>query len=111
MTQKELAKMYGIKERKVGIKDKAKAKEIVDKILKCHKCGSRMEWIIDTNQCVCPNCTYAVGKKESKQLLSISRTLNDKNIKFLENNYAAVLEYEKTLETESAANSATPITE
>jgi len=101
MTQKELAKMYGIKTRKVGLKNKEKAKEIVDKILKCHKCGKRMTWIKDTNQCVCQNCIYSIGKKENKQIMSISRSLNDKNLKFLESNYDNVKKYEESLVEEN----------
>ena len=90
MTQKELAEMYGIKPRKTGLKDKRKAKDIVGKILKCHKCGGIMTWIKDTNQCVCPNCTYSIGKSENKQTLSVTKSVSDKSRKFLEDNYEAV---------------------
>lgn len=91
MTQKELAEMYGIKPHKGGLKDKRKATEIVKKILTCHKCGGTMRWIENTNQCVCDNCTYSVGKSEKRHSLSVTKSISDKNRKFLEDNYSSVL--------------------
>ena len=91
MTQKELAEMYGIKQRKGGLKDKRKATDIVCKILKCHKCGGVMRWIEDTNQCVCEKCTYSIGKNDDRHTLSVTKSISDKSRKFLEDNYASVL--------------------
>ena len=87
MTQKELAEMYGIKPRRVGLRDKKKAIEICTKILKCHKCGESMHWVEGTNICVCPTCTYSTGKKESKKVFSVYKTISEKSKKFLTENY------------------------
>lgn len=87
MNMKELASMFNIKEQDKSMKNKEKATEIIGKILRCHKCGSQMKWIEDTNVCVCPNCTYIVGKKEKDpKTYSVTRTLSDKSRRFLENN-------------------------
>lgn len=90
MNMKELASMFNVKEQDKSMKNKKKAKEIIGKILRCHKCGTQMRWIEDTNVCVCPNCTYTVEKKENgkskKVTYSVTRTLSDKSRRFLENN-------------------------
>lgn len=101
MDIKEVSKLFGVKEHDKSMKNKTKAKEIIDKILKCNKCGSQMKWIENTNVCVCPNCTYTYGKKNKKdkkdttKTLSISRTLSDKSRRFLENNYNVVAKESK----------------
>lgn len=99
MTQKELAEMYGIKPHKTGLKDKKKAKDIVCKILKCHKCGGTMKWITDTNQCVCPTCSYSIVENENKQSLCVTKSISNKSRKFLEDNYSSVLRLIKKEET------------
>ena len=87
MTQKELAEMYGIKPRRIGLRDKKKAVEICTKILKCHKCGESMRWVEGTNICVCTTCTYSTGKKENKKVFSVYKTISEKSKKFLTENY------------------------
>ncbi len=87
MNLKEVAAMYGIEEKDCAMKNKKKANEIMDKILKCHKCGGQMNWIEGTNICVCPTCTYSIGKKENKETYSVSKMIQDRSKRFLENNY------------------------
>lgn len=99
MNIKEVATMFGVKEKNNAMRNKQKAKEIMGKILKCHKCGSQMNWIEGTNVCVCPTCTYSVkkkGKNETKEVFSVSKTLQEKSRKFLENNYQYITEKEST---------------
>lgn len=102
MTQKELAEMFGIKPRKVGLRDKKKAIEICTKILKCHKCGESMHWVEGSNVCVCPTCTYSVGKKENKQVFSVYKTISEKSKKFLTENYDTFIKASKKKEESEA---------
>lgn len=98
MNMNEVAKMFNVKEQNKAMKNKEKAKEIIGKILKCNKCGGQMNWIENTNVCVCPNCTYTVvkkGKKDTTETCSVSRTLSDKSRKFLENNMKYITEESK----------------
>lgn len=95
MDLKELAEMYNVKPRKVGLRDKKKATEICTKILKCHKCGKSMDWVENTNICVCPTCTYQIGKKDNKQTFSVHKTISDKSKKFLSENYQTFLKNNK----------------
>ena len=84
-----------VNKKKSGMKNKKKATEIVNKITTCPKCKQPMKWIADTNICVCPTCTYVIGKDENKEEYSFTKTLNDRNIKFLRDNYDAVKEREE----------------
>lgn len=86
MNINEVATMFGIENRSKAMKNKEKAKEIIDKILKCPKCGKQMKWIEGTNVCVCSTCTYSIDEKENKKSYSISKILQEKSRKFLENN-------------------------
>lgn len=90
MTFEEFKKQ-NYKEKDRTMKNKKKANEILDKILMCPRCKKRMRWIENTNIIVCDNCTYSTTHKEKdkevKKDYSVSRTLNDKNKKFLEINY------------------------
>lgn len=90
MNMKEIAALYGIKEVDKSMKNKTKAKDIVEKILKCPKCGKPMHWVKDTNVCVCQTCTYTVGKKENKKTYSITKPLSNRDYKFLVNNYDSI---------------------
>lgn len=86
MNINEVATMFGIENRSKVMKNKEKAKEIIDKILKCPKCGKQMKWIGGTNVCVCSTCTYSIDEKENKKSYSISKILQEKSRNFLENN-------------------------
>lgn len=86
MNINEVATMFGVGNRSKAMKNKEKAKEIIGKILRCPKCGNPMKWIEGTNVCVCSTCTYSVGKKENKKTYSVSKTLQEKSRRFLENN-------------------------
>ena len=89
MTIKEVAKMFNVNtEKSRAMKNKRKAKEIMEKILLCPKCKQPMNWVEGTNICACPTCTYTIGKKENKETYSVSKTLSDKSRRFLENNYS-----------------------
>ena len=85
MTIKEVAKMFNVNTEKSRA---MKAKEIMEKILMCPKCKQPMNWVEGTNICACPTCTYTIGKKENKEIYSVSKTLSDKSRRFLENNYS-----------------------
>lgn len=87
MNMKEIATLFGVKERNASMKNKKKAVEIMEKILQCPKCKKPMKWIEGTNVCVCQDCTYTVGKKESKETFSVSKEIQNRSRKFLENNY------------------------
>ena len=87
MTMKEIATLFGVKEKDASMKNKKKAIEIMEKILRCPKCKKSMKWIEGTNVCVCPSCTYSLGKNEGKKTFSVSKTIQDRSCKFLENNY------------------------
>lgn len=90
MTITEFAKIYGSENVDKSMKNKNKAKEIAEKILTCPKCGKQMDWIKNTNICVCPTCVYTIGKNENKKVYSITKTLPDRSYKFLENNYDSI---------------------
>lgn len=98
MTISEIATLFGIKETEKSMKNKAKAKDILAKILKCHKCGDNMKWIEGTNVCVCEKCTYTVGKDEHKQTFSVSKNIPERSRRFLENNYSLLFEEDKEKE-------------
>jgi len=87
MDMKEIATLFGVKERDASMKNKKKAVEIMEKILSCPKCKKPMRWIEGTNVCICDTCTYSVGKNDNKKTFSVSKTIQDRSCKFLENNY------------------------
>ena len=91
MTIKELASMYNVNVKNKGMKNKNKAKEMIEKFLKCPKCKKTMTWIDGTNVCTCPICTYTVSKKVNKkevqETYSVYKTISEKSRIFLENNY------------------------
>lgn len=91
MDMKEIATLFGVKERDASMKNKKKAVEIMEKILSCPKCKKPMKWIEGTNVCVCETCTYTVGKKDNKKTFSVSKTIQDRSRKFLDNNYQYML--------------------
>lgn len=94
MNMKEIATQFGVKEKDKSMKNKKKAVEIMGKILTCPKCKKTMKWIEGTNVCVCPSCTFTVGKEKNKKTCSVSKTLQDRSRKFLENNYQYMTETE-----------------
>lgn len=87
MNIKEVAKMFGVTEKEKSMKNKDKAIEIMERTLACPKCKKTMRWVTGTNVAVCNTCTYVTGKEKNKKILSVSKTLNERNRKFLENNY------------------------
>lgn len=87
MNMKEIAALFGVKEKDRSMKNKEKAVEIMEKILACPKCKKTMKWIEGTNACVCPTCTFTVGKEKNKRICSVSKTFQDRSRRFLENNY------------------------
>ena len=87
MNMKEIATLFGVKERNASMKNKKKAIEIMEKIIQCPKCKKPMKWVEGTNVCVCQDCTYTVGKKESKETFSVFKEIPNRSRKFLENNY------------------------
>lgn len=87
MNMKEVAALFGVKEKDRSMKNKEKAVEIMEKILACPKCKKTMRWIEGTNACVCPTCTFTVGKEKNKRICSVSKTFQDRSRRFLENNY------------------------
>lgn len=98
MNIKEVAAMYGITESTKGMKNKEKAKEIIGNILLHKKCGNQMNWIKDTNICICPKCEYRVkhkskdGKKEITRTYNVTRILSPRSVKFLADNYDSIEE-------------------
>ena len=78
MNMKEIPTLFGVEEKDKSMKNKTKAVEIMEKILRCPK---------GTNACVCHTCTFTVGKEKNKRICSVSKTLQDRSRKFLENNY------------------------
>ncbi len=91
MNINEVATMFGVGNRSKAMKNKEMAKEIIGKILRCPKCGKHMKWIEGTNVCVCSTCTYSVDKEENKKTYSVSKTLQEKSRKFLENNIQYII--------------------
>lgn len=87
MNMKEIATLFGVEEKDKSMKNKTKAVEIMEKILACPRCKKTMKWIEGTNACVCHTCTFTVGKEKNKRICSVSKTLQDRSRKFLENNY------------------------
>lgn len=83
-----------VNKKNKAMRNKKKATEIVNKITTCPKCRQPMQWVRDTNICVCPTCTYVIGKDEEKETFEFTKTLTDRNIKFLQENYDAVKERE-----------------
>lgn len=92
MNMKEVAALFGVKEKSKAMNNKKKAVEIMGKMLICPNCKKPMRWIEGTNVCVCPDCTYTVGKDSDKKTYSVSKTLQDRSRKFLENNYQYMIE-------------------
>ncbi len=94
MTINEVAKMYNVNIRNKEMKNKNKAKEIVEKILECPKCKNTMKWLDNTNVCICPTCTSSISNKknknDSKAIYNVYKILSEKNLKFLDNNYLQV---------------------
>lgn len=88
MTIKEVAKLFGIKEKNGALRNKKKAVDIMGKILRCPKCGKPMKWIEGTNICSCQDCVNTVGKGDQKRTFPMYKTINDRRSRrFLENNY------------------------
>lgn len=94
MNMKEVATLFGVKEKDKSMKNKKKAVEIMKKILTCPKCKETMTWIPGTNVCSCSSCTFSIGKEKNKQICSVSKTLQKRSRKFLENNYQYMNEVE-----------------
>ncbi len=86
----EWKKSLGTTERN-GLKDKNKAKQIIEKILLCPRCKKTMTWVENTNIVVCPNCTYKVGSGENEHVFNQTKTLNNDNVTFLRRNYSRYL--------------------
>lgn len=89
MNMTEFREKYATKKPNHLMKDKKKAIDIIQKILKCHKCGETMNWVEGTNICVCPKCVRANGD------MSVFKVISDKSHNFLEYNSAYVEEIKK----------------
>ena len=93
MTQKELADMFGVEKKKVGLKDKKKAAMICKKILRCYMCGKMTKWIEGTDICVCPNC---IGSENSpSRRKHFYKKISKKSKKFLSENYHVLVKNKK----------------
>lgn len=87
MNMKEIATLFGVKERGRSMNNPKKAIETMENILRCPKCKKTMKWIEGTNVCVCQSCTYTIGKKGLKETFNVFKTIQNRSRKFLENNY------------------------